>query len=216
MYPISALILRYTSRSKKEKLNIVNKLGYKNLNKGLRRLDHLIQTGQCPDSVREKLPSVLGIDTSTIQEAFEATLAQQQDEKEKARRARDDHERKTFRPHLWVIHEREDPPVGSISIVAFIGIDHWKVITLPDDIASLRWSDQCCTIRKEIREHQSQEYVDRSMFGKVTGYLYRKTYEDSFLFNTEGIFIEKYRSHIYKPEIYLKLGNKKIRGGLLK
>jgi hypothetical protein len=57
MYKISELVLRYTSRSKEDKLNIVKKLGYKNLNKGFRRLDTLIQTGQCPDSLRNKLPT---------------------------------------------------------------------------------------------------------------------------------------------------------------
>jgi len=76
MYPISALILRNISW-KTDKLSLIQKLGYKNLNKGLLRLEHLIQTGQCPDSLREKLPTVLGIDPSAIQEAFEATLAQQ-------------------------------------------------------------------------------------------------------------------------------------------
>ena len=216
MYPISALILRYTSRSKEEKFNIVKKLGYKNLNKGLRRLEHLIQTGQCPDSLREKLPTVLGIDPSAIEEAFEATLAQQRVDEEKDRRTREDYERKTFRPHLWVKHELQNPPVGSICIVAFIGIEHWKIITLPEDIASLKWSDQRMTIIEKIREHQSQECVNTNIFGKVTGYLYRKTYNDSYLFNIDGTLLQKYKSRIRKPEIYLKIGKKEIRGGLLK
>ena len=83
---------------------------------------------------------MLGIDPSAIQEAFEATLAQQREEEEKAR---EEYERKTFRPHIWIMHELENPPLGSICIVAFTGIEHWKVITLPEDIASLRWSEQC-------------------------------------------------------------------------
>ena len=76
MYKISELILRYTSRSKEDKLNIVKKLGYKNINRGLRRLDTLIQTGQCPDSLRKKLPTALGLDPSVIQKAYEQTLNQ--------------------------------------------------------------------------------------------------------------------------------------------
>jgi len=187
----------------------------KNLNKGLRRLDQLIQTGQCPDSLREKLPSVLGIDPSAIKEAFEATLAQQREEEEKARRIRENYERKTFRPHICVKHELENPPIGSISIVAFIGIEHWKAKTLPEDIANLRWSEQCCIIRKKIREHQSQECVNTNIFGKVTGYLYRKTYNDSYLFNIDGTLLQKYKSRIRKPAIYLKIGKKEIRGGLM-
>ncbi len=86
MYKISELILRYTSRSKEDKLNIVKKLGYKNLNKGFRRLDTLIQTGQCPDSLRNKLPTALGLEPSVIQKAYEQTLNQLEEEEEKARR----------------------------------------------------------------------------------------------------------------------------------
>jgi len=211
MYPISALVLRYTTRSKKEKLNIVKNLGYKNLNKGLRRLDHLIQTGQCPYSLREKLPSVLGIDPSAIQEAFEATLAQQREEEEKARRAEEDFERTTFRPHLWVIHELENPPVGSIC-----GIERWKIITLHENISNLRWSDQCITIKEKIIVHQSDVSVDESIFGRVKGYVYRRNYDESYYFSTDGILLGKYRSKINNPEVYIQIGNKKLRGGILK
>ncbi len=188
MYKISELILRYTSRSKEDKLNIVKKLGYKNLNKGFRRLDTLIQTGQCPDSLRKKLPTALGLEPSVIQKAYELTLNQLEEEEEKARRDREEYERRTFRPHIWVKHELEYPPLGSICIVGFLGIENWKVITLPEDISGLQWSEQCKTVREKIREHQSQEYVDTGLFRKVIEYIYRKTYDKSFLFSTNGNF----------------------------
>ena len=216
MYKISELILRYTSRSKEDKLNIVKKLGYKNLNKGFRRLDNLIQTGQCPDSLRKKLPTALGLEPSVIQKAYEQTLNQLEEQEEKARRDREEYERRTFRPHIWVKHEREYPPGGSICQVAFLGIHNWKVITLPEDIAGLQWSEQCKTVREKIREHQSQEYVDTSIFRKVIGYIYRKTYDKSFLFSTNGNLLGIYSPKVKKPEIYLEVGNKKIREGLLK
>jgi hypothetical protein len=216
MYKISELILRYTSRSKEDKLNIVKKLGYKNLNKGFRRLDTLIQTGQGPDSLRNKLPTALGLEPSVIQKAYEQTLNQLEEEEEKARRDRESYERRMFQPHLWIKHEREYPPVGSICIVGFLGIHNWKVITLPEDILGLQWSEQCKTVREKIREDQSQEYVDTSIFRKVIGYIYRKTYDKSFLFSTNGNFLEIYSPKVRKPEIYLKVGNKKIHEGLLK
>ena len=216
MYQISELILRYTSRSKEDKLNIVKKLGYKNLNRGLRRLDTLIQTGQCPDSLRKKLPTALGLDPLVIQKAYEQTLNQLEEQEEKARRDREEYERRTFRPHIWVKHEREYPPVGSICQVAFLGIHNWKVITLPEDIAGLQWSEQFKALREKIREHQSQENVDTNIFRKVIGYIYRKTYDKSFLFSTNGNFLEVYRPKVRKPEVYLKVGNKKIHEGLLK
>jgi hypothetical protein len=216
MYKISELVLRYTSRSKEDKLNIVKKLGYKNLNKGFRRLDTLIQTGQCPDSLRKKLPTALGLDPLVIQKAHELTLNQLEEEEEKARKGREEYERRTFRPHIWVKHELENPPLGSICIVGFLGIHNWKVITLPEDIAGQQWSEQFKALREKIREHQSQENVDRSMFRKVIGYIYRKTYDKSFLFCTKGNLLEVYSQKIRKPEVYLKVGNKKIHGGLLK
>jgi hypothetical protein len=216
MYKISELILRYTSRSKEDKLNIVKKLGYKNLNKGFRRLDNLIQTGQCPDSLRKKLPTALGLEPSVIQEAYELTLNQLEEEEEKARRDRESYERRMFQPHLWIKHEREYPPVGSICQVALLGIHNFKVITLPEDILGLQWSEQCKTVREKIREHQSQEYVDTGLFRKVIEYIYRKTYDKSFLFSTNGNFLEIYSPKVRKPEIYLKVGNKKIHEGLLK
>ena len=216
MYQISELIFRYLSDSKEDKLNIVKKLGYKNLNKGLRRLDKLIQTGECPDSLRKKLPAVLGLDPYAIEQAYELTLSQIEEQEEKATQNIESYERRMFRPHIWVKHELENPPLGTICIAAFIGIEHWKVIALPEYITDLRWSEQFKTLKNKIREHQSLEHVDKSMFGKVIGYIYRKTYDKSFLFSPNGNLLEIYTSKVRKPEVYLKVGYKEINEGLQK
>ena len=79
-----------------------------------------------------------------------------------------------------------------------------------------QWSEQFKALREKIREHQSQENVDRSMFRKVIGYIYRKTYDKSFLFSTNGNLLERYSPKVRKPEVYLKVGNKKIHEGFPK
>jgi hypothetical protein len=64
--------------------------------------------------------------------------------------------------------------------------------------------------------HQSLEHVDRSQFGKVIGYIYRKTYDKNFLFSPNGNLLEIYTPKVRKPEVYLKVGYKEINEGLQK
>jgi len=55
MYEISKLINQVISGNKGRKREIVLNLGYKNLDKGYRRLYHLIETGECPEPKKKML-----------------------------------------------------------------------------------------------------------------------------------------------------------------
>src|ERR1700758_3119705 len=100
-YQISKLITQIISGNKERKREIVLKLGYKNLDKGYRRLHHLIETGECPEPMKRMLPYALGIDPQVLEDAFEATARQKQEEIELARKHQEEYERRTFKPHLW-------------------------------------------------------------------------------------------------------------------
>src|ERR1700758_1378889 len=95
-YQISKLITQLISGNKQRKREIVLKLGYKNLDKGYRRLYHLIETGECPESIRKMLPTAWGITTQVVEDAFEITARQKQEELELARRHQEEYERRTF------------------------------------------------------------------------------------------------------------------------
>ena len=56
MYEISKLVNEVISQSKELKREVVLKLGYRNLNKGYRRLNALLETGECPEFIKERLP----------------------------------------------------------------------------------------------------------------------------------------------------------------
>lgn len=216
MYPISKMLLQTISGSTENKLSIVKKLGFKNLSKGLRRLDHLIHTGQCPESLRDKLPFALGLNPEVIERAFNDTLIRQNKEEEDARIRREEHDRTSFQPHIWIRHELENPPVGSICIVGFIGIEHWEVIQLPEDIMRNPWSQQFRLVREKIKKHQQREDVGRSIFGSVLGYLYRKTYDKGFLFSPDGTILEIYNSTLPHLDIQIRIGKERAPGKLLK
>lgn len=216
MYPISKIILQAISGSKENKLRIVNKLGYKNISKGLRRLDRLIYLGWCPESMRDRISYVLGLNPEVIEQAFKDTVTQKEEEEEESRVRREEYYRSSFQPHIWILHEFEKPPLGSICIVGFIGVERWKVLKLPKDIGCKPWSQQFRLVRENIREHQQSEDVGRGIFGKVLGYLYRNTYDKGFLFANDGALLQIFSPRLFNPDLNISVGNKTFRGDFLK
>ena len=99
-YQISKLITGVISGNKELKREIVLRLGYMNLDKGYRRLYHLIETGECPEPMRKMLPRALEVDSQIVEDAFEITARQKQEERELERRHQEEYERRTFKPHL--------------------------------------------------------------------------------------------------------------------
>lgn len=213
MYEISKLINQVISGNKERKRDIVLKLGYKNLDKGYRRLDHLIETGECPESIKNMLPSALELDPQVVKDAFEATARQKEEELELARRRQEEYERRTFKPHLWIEHELSRPK--SITMVLFTGVDNYKVVNLPDIIDKLEWEYQVRVVEDTIRQHKQNKGTEDFMFGKVTGYVYRQTYDDSHLFSKNGKLLESSIGKFKKPESSLKIGGKEVNAQLI-
>jgi hypothetical protein len=113
--PITALIL---SRSKELGLSrnaLVNRAGYTNTSKGLRRLEQLCE-GQFRSTrgLIQALPSVLEVSPDVVAKAIEDTERQFADAKEAAYR-------KSFVPHAIIITERNTPQ--PIFMAAMIGVD---------------------------------------------------------------------------------------------
>ena len=56
---------------------------------------------------------------------------------------------------------------------------------------------------------------DDVILGRVTGYTYHQTYDDSFLFSVDGKFLHRRTETVDKPELYIEVSNKSISGELL-
>lgn len=214
MYEISKLINQVISGNKEIKREIVLKLGYKNLDKGYNQLFHLTETGKSPEPMKKMLPTALGLDPKIIKDAFEITIRQKQEELELDKRRQEEYERRTFKPHLWIEHELSRPK--SITMVVFTGVDNYKVVRLPENINKLDWETQMKVVSDSIRWHQQHKGTEDTMFGKVTGYVYRQTYDDSHLFSIDGVLLNRDIGKVDTPEVSLRIGNKEISGGLLK
>jgi len=215
MYAISRLINDVISSSKHCKRNIVLSLGYQNINKGYRRLNNLIETGECPMSLKDMLPKALNIDKGLIVQAFFLTAQEKAKEAEIARQRKEEYERANFKPNLWIEHEDEYPTGAKFWYVAFLGINKFKVLPLPENINDMDWELQESLVKERILQHQKDCNSNDVIFGRVTGYTYCQTYDNSFLFSIDGKLVRRRIEKVDKPEMFIEIGNRSISGGLI-
>ena len=215
MYAISRLINDVISSSKHCKRNIVLSLGYQNINKGYRRLNTLIETGECPMSLKDMLPKALNLDEELVNTAFKLTAQQKAKEAELDRKRTEEYERKSFVPHIWIENELEFPSGAKFWYVAFLGIDKFKVLPLPENINDMDWELQESLVKKRRLQHQKGINGDDAIFGRVKGYTYCQTYNDSFLFSVDGKLVRRHIEKVDKPEMFIQVGNRSISGGLI-
>ena len=215
MYAISRLINDVISSSKHCKRNIVLSLGYQNINKGYRRLNNLIETGECPMSLKDMLPKALNVDEELVNTAFKLTAQQKAKEAKLDRKRTEEYERKSFVPHIWIENELEYPSGAKFWYVAFLGIDKFKVLPLPENINDMDWELQESLVKERILQHQKDCNSNDVIFGRVTGYTYCQTYDNSFLFSIDGKLARRHIEKIDKLEMFIEIGNRSISGGLI-
>jgi len=215
MYKISKLVNEVISQSKERKREVVVSLGYKNLHKGYRRLNTLIETGECPMSLKDMLPKALNVDEELVNTAFKLTAQQKAKEAELDRKRTEEYERKSFVPHIWIENELEYPSGAKFWYVAFLGIDKFKILPLPENINEMDWETEQSAVKKRVLQHQKGINGDDAIFGWVTGYTYRQTYDDSYLFSVDGKLLQRRTEKVDKPEMFIEIGNRSISGGLI-
>ena len=118
------------------KAQIVSLLGFKNITKGIRRLDAFIADGVDSPGMLDRLPSALGLSAETVLGAYEQMLDQMRAEAEAQRSAHLERLRAEFRPHVRVKTERTvSSPIFVVAMTG--GPDRWLRISLPEEITAL-------------------------------------------------------------------------------
>ena len=110
----------------------MRRAGYKNIAKGLRRLDELLagELNKTRDLIRA-LPAALDVPTEVVKQAIEETRRQIAEAQEAARQAREAAWRAAFRPHAIILTERTVPQ--PIFVASIIGVERLlrRTSTLP-------------------------------------------------------------------------------------
>lgn len=207
MYEIGKLLLELIKNNSERKTEIVKKLGYKNMNKGYRRLDKLIHSGECPVELRKKLAAAIGMKPEIVEEAFRVTEIQIQNDNEKK-------ERDNFCPHLYLVHEKKVP--SQITLFALTGgIERWKKIKLPETISELKWDVQMKIVRESIKKHRESNEYQGVLLGKVIRYIYRPVYGEQIVISIEGKILDFNGDKIKEPASSVSIGGRKLKKGLL-
>ena len=113
--PIATLVSGRCKELSLRPVELIRRCGYKNVSKGLRRLEHFCQgnfTGS--DTLIRALPSARDVPEEAVRKAVEDTQRQIHEAEEAAWRAE-------FIPHAIILTERERPT--QLFVAIFIGID---------------------------------------------------------------------------------------------
>lgn len=173
-YAIGRLILGEMDRQRLSRVELARRFG-PNIAKGLRRIDRLADTGF--DAVLvPKLARALCIDQQAVDEALIETEAEIAREHDEARQRQDNHERETFRPHIFVetAHQIPDPV-----LIGVLGYERLKRIPVPDALTRMLLDDQIAWVRRTVIGHFIQHGGQVKAFGAITGYIYRRTWDDA-------------------------------------
>jgi len=131
--PIDELISSRSNELGIGPVDVVRRCGYKNIAKGLRRLENLRRGDiQSARALISGLPRALGVPVEVVEKAVEDTARQLLDADETAWRA-------SFKPHAIILTDRKIPQ--PIFVAAMIGVDELLRIDFPLLAASQMYPD---------------------------------------------------------------------------
>jgi hypothetical protein len=174
--PIGKLIRRELRRQGRKPSELVLQLGYRNVNKGLRRLEQAMIEGEITPINKERLAEGLGIGDARVQQVIERTerLVEEQRRREerKALLERRRRQRAEFRPHLLALNDLGRPPVGQIVIASLIWshIERARKVPLPSEVLRSRGLCRDKLLKDMIRLHQAESGGSLPAMGRITGY----------------------------------------------
>ena len=191
MNALQTLISETMAAKDLRKAQIVSLLGFKNITKGIRRLDAFVADGVDSPGMLDRLPSALGVPAETVHTAYEQTLDHMRAEAEAQRSAHLERLRAEFRPHVRVKTVRTVP--SPIFVVAMTGgPDRWLRINLPEEIIAFPEHSQIEQVAEIIRQHHAEHKGWAGPFGSINGYYYRSEFEIAVEFSVIGEVIGPY------------------------
>ena len=163
-------------------------LQLKNPNKALRRYDAVVAGNLHDEDLLDRIRSCPLLAGDGFEEALASTKHKLACDARERRLTQELLARRTFSPHLWVIHERSVP--SPIFVVAFFGVATFKRVELPDILlAETAIGGRLVTLASFLADNLRDPSYLASPFGRAVQVLYRDTYEHSFVFDVaEGRF----------------------------
>jgi len=203
--PIATLVSGRCKELSLRPVELIRRCGYKNVSKGLRRLEHFCQgnfTGS--DTLIRTLPAALDVPEEAIRKAVEDTQRQIHEAKEAAWRA-------AFVPHGVVLAERDFPQ--PLFAALFIGIDRLLRV-------DFNLSESPVTFVKQaldgVRDKLAEWKWDRiPTFGKPVGVIVNYATDRAVRFDLDGNAIEIFDRAYRLGESSFSIGKRPVSRGEL-
>jgi hypothetical protein len=167
-YPIGRLVFDRAKSLGLSRTELVQRLGYANLNTGHRALTELLMTGAPSPIIAGKLGETLEIEQDLVDAIMLATLRQKSDEARVQMLDREEAYMRSFRPHLRSETARTIPE--PIFIAALLTTARLRVVPTPEDIWSASPDERDRTLKRAIREHFRDQRGSVPAFGRIVAY----------------------------------------------
>ena len=200
MFELGRFITEELEKREIKRSEFVQKLGYSNINKGLRALDICIREGTPHPFVVQNLHKAFKIERSTIERIIETTKQQKLDMEEAIKR-------KHFKPHLWIITERTRPT--SITNALFSGMTE-KRVGLPPEVSELTLEEQLEFVSSIAKEHYLKNKGEWPFFGRIVGYYFFYRFRGNVRLDVDGNVKKRRTTPFEEPEGYLMIGGRRI------
>jgi len=173
------------------RVEFVNRIGYHNIAKGLRRFDEFIKENNFNKMILDNLHLALDESIEIVDCKFNETKIEIQKDIDAAKSLQEEFERKSFVPFLYCHTERRVP--SPIFVCVVLGADRIKVQKLPHNYNLLSVNDQEI-LRKELIAKLIEKYNGIiPTFGGIICFTLKRKYDDiedeREVFDLNGILI---------------------------
>jgi len=186
-------------------------LGYKNINKGLRKVDGILSDGQILIEDVQKIAKGLSITEQELLDSMIETEQESQNNEEKLRKEERDLERIKFVPYLYCINEYRRPqPIFVAALTQGL-----RYIYYPKEFTTdYTLEEQLKQVKFDVVEHYIKNEGHIVAFGKILYYIYRYDFDLTFselvLFDINGeIITEKEGLRLNEGRVGLYIKNSK-------
>jgi hypothetical protein len=198
--PLSVLIRKRCQDLGLSRGELVLRCGYKNMSKGLRRLDQVyVGEFEKAGALLASLPDALDLPPETVKEAITATTRQIAAEADARWRA-------SFKPAAYLLGTSNRPSqIWMFGVTG--GAERWLKIPLDISQSPVTYAEQALAVVRKTPVVQ--------FFGPTTGFIVNYTPDHAVRFDAEGRPVETL-ARAYRPgEVTLYLGNREIPPGTL-
>jgi hypothetical protein len=206
--PVGRYVQSKIKESGMKRVEIIRQCGWKNVTKGLRRLDALIQDSSPDTDLLKKLIDVIKLDREELERHMRETNTIWELEIAKCEKERIS----AWKPFLYERTELKRPT--SITCSAFFGGMERRYNRVPAEVLALPFEKQLVEVGRLVRDYYAKKSGKAIFFGAIVGYLYQYTHNYGVEFSIDGRIIGEKKEFFDPPIHSLRIGNKIISGGM--